>query len=221
MKEEIPQLLWRLQTIDATVCCPTARDLFRCKGHPQHSRPNFYPASAAVPRAAFNVVSRSQLSTHREITHYYCHKLHQLPGRWGCLIAMVTSSIARLKTRVPGAGRVVFAVNIGCRRWSFAGEPSMYSTHSAEPSGMAMPTSRQGTSRRAHRLNASASYHAVAPAVRSKSSPVLSIACIVTASLQATATAARLKPILSRRFRPHVRRRLSAELRVRMTVAAS
>src|ERR1700689_1532804 len=63
--------------------------------------------------------------------------------------------------------------------------------------------------------------YAVAPAFGLKSSPVLSIACIITASLRATATAALLKPILSRSFRPHVRRVLSVELRVRMTDAAS
>lgn len=63
--------------------------------------------------------------------------------------------------------------------------------------------------------------HAVTPAVRSKNAPVLSIVCIVTADLRATATAARLKPTFSRRLRPHFRRLLSAEVRVRMTVAAS
>src|SRR5918993_577580 len=56
---------------------------------------------------------------------------------------------------------------------------------------------------------------------RSKSSPLLSIVCMTTASLRATATAARLKPTRSLSLRPHLCRPLSAELRVRMTVAAS
>jgi len=46
-------------------------------------------------------------------------------------------------------------------------------------------------------------------------------ACITTASFRATATAARLKPIRSLSLSPHVRRELSAEVRVKMTVAAS
>ena len=50
--------------------------------------------------------------------------------------------------------------------------------------------------------------YAVAPAFGLKSSPVLSIVCIITDSLRATATAARLKPILSRSWRPHVRSKL-------------
>lgn len=61
----------------------------------------------------------------------------------------------------------------------------------------------------------------MAPALGLKSSPVLSIVCMITANLRATATAARLKPILSRSLRPHVRRLLSVEQRVRMTAAAS
>src|SRR6478609_4717012 len=63
--------------------------------------------------------------------------------------------------------------------------------------------------------------YAAAPAFGLKSSPVLSIVCIITASVRATATAAVLKPILSRSFRAHVPRVLSVELRVRMTAAAS
>ncbi len=62
---------------------------------------------------------------------------------------------------------------------------------------------------------------AVTPAERSNSSPDFSMACMMTASLRATATAARLKPIRSRSLRPQSRSVLSAELRVRMTVAAS
>ena len=44
----------------------------------------------------------------------------------------------------------------------------------------------------------------------SKTSPDFSIACMMTASLRATATAARLKPIFSLSFSPHVRSVLSA-----------
>src|SRR4051794_607905 len=47
------------------------------------------------------------------------------------------------------------------------------------------------------------------------------MACITTASFRATATAARLKPIRSLSLSPHVRSELSAEVRVRTTVAAS
>lgn len=39
---------------------------------------------------------------------------------------------------------------------------------------------------------------------------------MITASFRATATAARLKPILSRSWRPHVRKLLPVELRVRI-----
>ena len=63
--------------------------------------------------------------------------------------------------------------------------------------------------------------HTAAPAVRSNISPDRSIACIVTARRRATATAARLKPTRSLNLSPHVRSVLSAELRVRITVAAS
>lgn len=63
--------------------------------------------------------------------------------------------------------------------------------------------------------------HTSVPAVRSNISPDRSIACIVTANRRATATAARLKPTRSFNLSPHVRSVLSAELRVRITVAAS
>src|SRR4029450_13964433 len=53
-------------------------------------------------------------------------------------------------------------------------------------------------------------YQALTLVARLNSSPDLSIACMMTASLRATATAARLKPIFSLSFRPHVRRSLSA-----------
>lgn len=62
--------------------------------------------------------------------------------------------------------------------------------------GMARLTSRQGRIRRSdpeRYLD-----YVEAPALELKSSPVLSIVCMITASLRATATAARLKPILSR-----------------------
>ena len=47
------------------------------------------------------------------------------------------------------------------------------------------------------------------------------MACMVTASLRAKATAARLKPIRSLSFSAHVRRPLSTWLRVRTVTAAS
>lgn len=51
--------------------------------------------------------------------------------------------------------------------------------------------------------------------------PDFSIACMMTASLRATATAARLKPIRSRSCRPQVLSALSAVVLVSTTVAAS
>src|SRR5437899_2868012 len=56
---------------------------------------------------------------------------------------------------------------------------------------------------------------AMAPAARSKAASDLSIACMMTASLRATATAARLKPIFSLSLRPQTRKLLSAWVRVR------
>jgi hypothetical protein len=120
---------------------------------------------------------------------------------------------------------VVFAVDISrrmieLRRTSLqCGRRTLLSQQCNSISGMARLTSRQGHLS-VQVLNAIGTY-AVAPAFGLKSSPVLSIVCIITASLRATATAALLKPILSRSFRPHVRRVLSVELRVRMTAAAS
>ena len=103
----------------------------------------------------------------------------------------------------------------------------MSDPHSAEvsavhpPARKARPTSRQG---RFGALKARALFlwsHEVGFKPRSNSVPSLSIACIVTASFRANATAARLKPMRSLSFSPQVRRSLSAELRVRMTDAAS
>jgi hypothetical protein len=51
--------------------------------------------------------------------------------------------------------------------------------------------------------------------------PDFSIACMITASLRATATAARLKPTRSRSLTPQVRKALSALVRVRTTVAGT
>jgi hypothetical protein len=62
---------------------------------------------------------------------------------------------------------------------------------------------------------------AIALPARVNGSPDLSIACMMTASFLATATAARLNPIRSRNCNPHRRRSLSAWVRVRITVAAS
>lgn len=101
----------------------------------------------------------------------------------------------------------------------------MWTTHFTESAvqphqrnGSAHVPARDTSSVQLHNANR---IHAMAPAVGLNSSPVLSIVCIITASLRATATAALLKPILSRSCKPHVRNVLSLELRVRMTVAAS
>ncbi len=51
-------------------------------------------------------------------------------------------------------------------------------------------------------------------------SPVISMLCMTTASLRATATAARLDPSRSHSCSPHLRRSHSDRLRVRSTVAA-
>jgi hypothetical protein len=62
---------------------------------------------------------------------------------------------------------------------------------------------------------------AMGSASRWKDCPDFSMACMMTASLRATAMAARLKPILSRSFTPQVLSALSALVRVSTTVAAS
>ena len=102
----------------------------------------------------------------------------------------------------------------------------MWTTHSAESA--VHPIKRNGsahvpagTSQRAQRLNA----------IRNRSSrcadgPVEERAGLEhrvhdDGQFRATATAARLKPTRSLSLRPQFRRPLSAELRVRMTVAAS
>ena len=54
-----------------------------------------------------------------------------------------------------------------------------------------------------------------------KSAPFFHIACMTTANLRATATAARLKPRRFLRARPHRRRSLSPCTRVSIVVAAS
>ena len=55
----------------------------------------------------------------------------------------------------------------------------------------------------------------------SKAAPVFSIACMITANLRATATAARLKPTFSFSSRPQLLRALSVRVRVRTAAAAS
>jgi hypothetical protein len=124
--------------------------------------------------------------------------------------------------------RVVFAVGTGplhdgsSRGWDLP----RWTTHSA---GSAVhPIKRDspahvpaGTSVGRSRVNALRQDwpQAAPPAVRSKSWPDRSMACITTASCRATATAARLKPILSRSRSPHVRRALSAEVRATAALA--
>lgn len=93
-------------------------------------------------------------------------------------------------------------------------------------SGMTRPTSRQGRFNASDKADAiqnvwlstlslvsqlcSAGAQEVMPADRSKISPVISILCIITDSLRATATAARLKPTFSLSFIPQARSELSA-----------
>ncbi len=64
-------------------------------------------------------------------------------------------------------------------------------------------------------------FHAVLPGQGSRNAPVLSMACMMTSSLRATATAARLNPIRSFRPCPQFRRSLSQDTRVKMVTAAS
>ena len=120
---------------------------------------------------------------------------------------------------------VVFAVDISRRMMELrgtslqCGRRTLLSQQCNSINGMARLTSRQehfGV----QVLTAIGTY-AADPAFGLNSSPVLSIVCIIAASLRATATAALLKPILSRSCRPHVRNVLGVELRVRMTAAAS
>src|SRR5690606_16177885 len=65
--------------------------------------------------------------------------------------------------------------------------------------------------------------YAAAPADALKTSPVVSMLCMMTESFLATATAARLKPRRSRSFVPQFLRLLSAQVPVlvRITTAAS
>jgi hypothetical protein len=89
---------------------------------------------------------------------------------------------------------VVFAVDIGRRMMELrktslqCGRRTLLSQQCNSISGMARLTSRQGHLRR-WVLNAIGTY-AAAPAFGLNSSPFLSIVCIITASLRATATAA-------------------------------
>jgi len=109
---------------------------------------------------------------------------------------------------MPGAGSSSRSAWAAARWASRRGLP-MCTTHYADPA--VHPIKRNGsahvpagTSRRVQRLNTIGSLPqaTTAPAARSNTSPDFSIACIITASLRATATAARLKPIRSLSFRP-------------------
>ena len=110
--------------------------------------------------------------------------------------------------------------------WGFAGRVlPMFVTHAPSRSsrcnvrgGMDQPTSRQGRLVTPWALFEFVDQAAAVLPV--KSSPERSIACMITASLRATATAARLKPIFSRSLMPQQRRSLLAWLRVRITTAA-
>ena len=120
---------------------------------------------------------------------------------------------------------VVFAVDISRRMMELrgtslqCGRRTLLSQQCNSINGMARLTSRQGRLRR----SGSERYPDLCggSGIGLNSWPVLSIVCIITASLRATATAALLKPILSRSCRPHVRKVLWVEQRVRMTAAAS
>lgn len=99
---------------------------------------------------------------------------------------------------------VVFAVDISRRMMELRGTSlqcgrRIQLRQRCNPiNGMARLTSRQGRFKRS--VLSPIWYYAatVTPAVGLKSSPVLSMVCMMTASFRATATAALLKPILSR-----------------------
>lgn len=115
----------------------------------------------------------------------------------------------------------------------------MWLTRSAsgrnQTDGMAAPTSRQGPldasegrTRADERVEScrtsdppSRWRQAVVFGAGSKAAPVFSIACMITANLRATATAARLKPTFSFSSRPQLLRALSVRVRVRTAAAAS
>jgi hypothetical protein len=139
-----------------------------------------------------------------------------------CFFVLSANSVCRVQGRL--RGRHGPPPHGGASR---RGLP-MWTTHYSDPA--VHPNKRNGsahvpagTSRRVQRLNAIGSLPqaTTAPAVRSNTSPDFSIACIITASLRATATAARLKPNRSLSLRPHVHSALSADERVKITVAAS
>ncbi len=128
-------------------------------------------------------------------------RLFGVRTRWGCLIA-TGASIAifcKQRCRVHGCLR-------GRHRSPHDGasqhEPSMWLTHSAETA--MQPHQRNGSAHvpagtpSSAQLMSAIRYYAVTPAVGLKNSPVFSMVCMMTASFRATATAALLKPILSR-----------------------
>ena len=130
--------------------------------------------------------------------------------------------------RVPGA---VSSSRSTCAAawWGFAGNFPMCEAHAAALcggwcnglGGMVLATSRQGRLGASKGGRGSVAVQTVGAASRWKHCPDFSMACMMTASLRATATAARLKPILWRSFNPQVLSALSALVRVRTTVAAS
>ena len=127
---------------------------------------------------------------------------------------------------VPAGCMVVSAVGIGRRMLGVAGRA--FNVDDALCRKTVQPHQRNGsahvpagTPQAFGTRTLSAGGQVVTSGWGSKNSPFLSIACMITASLRATATAARLKPILSRSLSPHVRKPLSARTRVRMIAAAS
>lgn len=142
------------------------------------------------------------------------------------LIAAFASAILREVVIVPGAwssSRSAWAAaSWGFARWFFQ---CPLRTHQARACGATAATEwtslRPGRDASSRHWRCRARFNQVVACVLSKGSPERSIACMMTASLRATATAARLKPIFSRSFRPQVRRSLAAWLRVKITTAAS
>ena len=120
---------------------------------------------------------------------------------------------------------VVFAVGISRRMMELrgtslqCGRRTLLGQQCNSISGMARLTSRQGHLRR----SASERYRNLCngSGIRIEQFAGLKHRMHYYRKLRATATAALLKPILSRSCRPHVRRVLWVELRVRMTAAAS
>ena len=145
----------------------------------------------------------------------------------GLSVRGLIALVARYFEKPVAGSMVVFAVGICRRIMGFCGRPFRCFRRTRPPWG-ARCNVRSGMDRRTSRQDVSLAPcgagelvgQAVACAARN-GSPVVSMVCMMTASLRATATAARLKPSRSRSRRPHVRRSDWAWLRVSSDVAAS